>query len=110
MKKAILVGVLFWVWVASISAEEVELEKIVVTPYRSEVLSKIAGATVEEIDVEETQNKGIYSLKEALSESTSIMKASSGLGGDTSIFLRGHNSYHSRLMLDGIKIYDPILT
>ncbi|MCM8800629.1 MAG: TonB-dependent receptor [Candidatus Omnitrophica bacterium] len=111
MKKAILLTVVFfWVWVISVSAREVELEKIVITPYRTEILSKVAGATVEEIDVEETQNKGIYSLKEALAESTSIMKTATGIGGDTSIFLRGHNSYHSRFMLDGIKIYDPILT
>lgn len=109
-----LIGVYLFINLAVLSygyAEDIELERIVVTPYRTEILSGSSGSTVEEIDVEETENKGVNSLKEVLNESSSIVEASSGsLGGDTSVFLRGHNSNHTRFMLDGIKIYDSMST
>jgi vitamin B12 transporter len=96
---------------AKVQGQDVELEKIVVTPYRMEISSEANGSTVEKVYVSELENKGISSLKEALLESSSIVEASSGsLGGDTSVFLRGHNSNHTRFMLDGIKIYDSMST
>ncbi len=91
--------------------EGVSLAPIVVTPYRMETLSEFSGAAVETIDAGQLQDKGVGVLKNALRGSPSIDVASSGsLGGDTSIFLRGHNSNHVRLMLDGVKLYDPMIT
>jgi len=112
MKKGILIVLgIFLNWLPFVFAQEIELEKIVVTPYRTEILSETGSTSVEKINVDEIQAKGISLLKEAISESSAVMSASTGgLGGVTSIFLRGHNSYHTRFMLDGIKIYDPILT
>lgn len=90
---------------------EVSLDKIVITPYRTGVSSGESASSVEKLNASEFQDKGIDSLKESLNESSSISQASSGsLGGDTSIFLRGHNSNHTRFMLDGIKMYDPLIT
>jgi len=111
MKKGILIVLgIFLNWLPFVFAQEIELEKIVVTPYRTEILSETGSTSVEKIDVGEMEEKGKTVLKEAISESSAVMSTSTGsLGGATSIFLRGHNSYHTRFMLDGIKIYDPIL-
>ncbi|MBU0710219.1 MAG: TonB-dependent receptor plug domain-containing protein, partial [Candidatus Omnitrophica bacterium] len=99
------------IFISSALAENVGLDKIVVTPYRMEIHSENSSLSTEEIDVREAEKKGVSLLKNVLAESSSIVSASSGgLGGDTSIFLRGHNSHHTRFMLDGIKIYDPIST
>ncbi|MFH1854776.1 MAG: TonB-dependent receptor [Candidatus Omnitrophota bacterium] len=118
MKKAILlICALGYGLVLSVSGvyaegtKNVDLERIVVTPYRTEITAKSNGLSTEHICVKEMEEKGVTSLKNALVESSSIVGASSGsLGGDTSIFLRGHNSNHTRFMLDGIKIYDPLIT
>ena len=114
MKRHILIAISLLFNPAGLSyvqAQGVDLDKIVVTPYRTEMLSEAKGSSTETIDTKELEDKGVASLKDALKESSSIAGASSGsLGGDTSIFLRGHNSNHTRFMLDGIKIYDPIST
>lgn len=116
MKRFMLISSIFIINLVVVSYglaqdENLELEKIVVTPYRTEVSSEASGSSVEKININELNNKGVNSLKEALEESSSIVEASSGsLGGDTSVFLRGHNSNHTRFMLDGIKIYDPMIT
>ncbi|MFA5411499.1 MAG: TonB-dependent receptor [Candidatus Omnitrophota bacterium] len=92
-------------------AQDIDLEKIVITPYRTEISSEANSSSVEKIDVKELEKEGVAFLKDALVASSSIAAVSSGgLGGDTSVFLRGHNSAHTRFMLDGIKIYDPMLT
>ncbi|MCM8789431.1 MAG: TonB-dependent receptor [Candidatus Omnitrophica bacterium] len=114
MKKKIVASVVLVLLVgANLFANEqgISLEKIVVTPYRIEIPAESSGLSTESVYTQEMARKGISSLKNALIESSSIVEASSGsLGGDTSIFLRGHNSNHTRFMLDGIKIYDPIIT
>jgi len=112
MKKGILIVLgIFLNCLSFALAKEIELEKIVVTPYRTEILSETGSTSVEKIDISEMEVKGKTLLKEAISESSAVIFVSNGgLGGDTSIFLRGHNSYHTRFMLDSIKIYDPMLT
>lgn len=91
--------------------DDVELERIVVTPYRTEVPADTSGLSTEQLYTKEMEEKGVVSLAGALVESSSIAEASAGSqGGSSSVFLRGHNSNHTRFMLDGIKIYDPIIT
>jgi vitamin B12 transporter len=92
-------------------AQEVELQKIVVTPYRTAVIAEPSDSSTEQITVSEEERKGVVFLKDVLNASSSIAEASSGsLGGQTSIFLRGHNANHTRFMIDGIKLYDPMVT
>src|SRR4030042_5133901 len=114
MKKNILMFVTVIFSLLNLSyayCEDVELDRIVITPYRTWVSAKSSGTTVENIDISELEHKSVASLKDALNESSSVAVASSGsLGGNASVFLRGHNSNHTRFMLDGIKIYDPLLT
>lgn len=112
MKKSIFfTGMIIFGFFGFCLAEEIDLEKIVVTPYRTEVTSQSSGSSVEELNPQQLQSKGVDSLKNALAELSSIAEASSGsLGGNTSVFLRGHNASHTRFMLDGIKVYDPMIT
>jgi len=115
LKKCSFVFVCFFVFslplFCAFSSENVELGKVVVTPYRGIMHKGASAASIEVINVDSMDEKGIYSLKGALTESASIVSSSSGsLGGETSIFLRGHNSYHTRFMVDGIKVYGPLIT
>jgi len=92
-------------------AQQIALEEIVVTPYKTEVGYGQIGTNVNVINVAEEYEKGNYSLASSLGNDSSIIEVTAGgLGGDTSTFLRGSASYHTRFLLDGVKLYDPILT
>lgn len=89
-------------------AEEIELEKIVVTPSRIEEPSQATASTIHVLLGKELEEKGVFFIKDALREINGIDLASSGgLGAATSIFLRGANGAQTRVMIDGVKIYDP---
>lgn len=111
MKKAIvttlaIAGTLSCAW-----AQKIELKRIVVTPYRTAVITEPSDSSTEQIQVSEMEEKGVRFLKNVLGLSSSVATASSGgLGGQTSIFLRGHNTNHTRFMIDGIKVYDAMVT
>jgi hypothetical protein len=54
MKKGILIVLgIFLNWLPFVFAQEIELEKIVVTPYRTEILSETGSTSVEKINVDE---------------------------------------------------------
>lgn len=93
------------------NTDSINLEQIVITPYKTSIPQRQIGTSVDVLDINEQYNKGNYSLASALGSNTSVMAVKTGgIGGDTSIFLRGNNSYHTRFLLDGIKLYDPLLT
>ena len=112
MAKVVTVFLLcmFLSWQAP-AQETIELGEIVITPYKTEVSAEEGGSDVDTVYTEEEYKKGNYSLVSSLEDNPSVMVVrSGGLGGDTSIFLRGNASYHTRFLLDGVKVYDPILT
>ncbi|EFK97115.1 TonB-dependent receptor, plug [sediment metagenome] len=91
--------------------EIIDLGKLVITDSR--VVESLAdiGSSGSVITGEELRNKGIKTVKEALKKTAGLDVASSGeLGGPASIFLRGANSGQTLVMIDGIKVYDPIST
>lgn len=91
--------------------EVIELEKIVVTPYKTAVVETLNPSSVDVISVEEANSQGIFTLTEAIKDIPSLSYATTGsLGGETGVFIRGANSAHTQVMLDGIKLYDPIVT
>jgi len=90
-------------------ADTIDLGTIVITPHKRATDS--SHLSVESLDTDELYEKGNYRLADALKTNPSIMTVQSGgLSGATSIFLRGNASYHTRFLLDGVKLYDPILT
>lgn len=90
---------------------EVDLERIVVTPYRSAILAKENPSATNVINVSDEESVGKFSFMDAVKGTQGVDYATTGgLGGDSSIFIRGADSYHTQLMLDGIRIYDPTNT
>jgi vitamin B12 transporter len=88
--------------------EVVRLEEIVVTPYKAAVSSFQSPASVETIFTKEANSKGVFGLKEAIKDLSSLSFKSSGIeGGDTSFFIRGAKSDHTQVLLDGVRLFDP---
>ncbi|MBN2831356.1 MAG: TonB-dependent receptor plug domain-containing protein [Candidatus Omnitrophica bacterium] len=90
---------------------KVDLEKIVVTPYRATISAKENPSATNVINVGEEESVGKLSFVDAVKGSQGIDYAvTGGMEGVSSIYIRGADAYHTQLMLDGIKIYDPINT
>ena len=90
---------------------QVELEKIVVTPYKTNVSLEQSAASVDVVSVSSALSEGKVTVTDALKDLPSVNYATSGgIGGDTSLFIRGANPEHTQVLLDGIKLYDPIVT
>ena len=91
--------------------ETIELEKIVVTPYKTAVSASSNPSSTDVILVEELNDEGVFSLIDAIKDIPSLSYATTGsLGGVTGVNIRGAESSHTQVMLDGIKLYDPIVT
>ena len=93
------------------SDKKVDLGKIVVTPYESEVEEADAGYTTSIFDGAESRQQGITSFRKVLEKDSSICSALSGnYGGTAAVFIRGANSHHTQYIRDDLLIYDPIVT
>ncbi len=89
----------------------ISLEEIVVTPYKIGIGSQQSPASVEEISVEDTNSKGVSGLADSLKNIPSLSYSiTGGLGGTSGISIRGAETYHTQVMYDEIKLYDPIST
>ena len=94
-------------------ADDVDLEKIVVTPTRSEenITGTTSAVTVygsKAIEEGKIQGEGI---KDLIVDSPGMDIVQSGsFGGPVSIFTRGTNSGQTQIMIDGVRVYDPIAT
>jgi vitamin B12 transporter len=96
---------------AQSETERVALERIVVTPYKMDVSASLDPSSTDVILAEEISNQGVLSLTDAIKDIPSLSYATAGgWGGETGVFIRGANSSHTQVLLDGIKLYDPIVT
>ncbi|MCM8770572.1 MAG: TonB-dependent receptor [Candidatus Omnitrophica bacterium] len=94
---------------STVFAQEIELEKIVITPHRFEEFLRAAGGSVTVITSEEAKEKGLNTVKDVLKNVLGLDVVKTGeYGGQTSVFLRGANSGQTRVMIDGVRVYDPI--
>lgn len=87
----------------------VELEKIVITPSRTEESLEEGGSNTEVINSSYFDNKVQNTLTDALDEVTGIDVVGGGKFGSVSegIYIRGALPRHTAYMLEGVKIYDP---
>jgi vitamin B12 transporter len=109
-KFLVVPAVVFGFFVSSY-AEDVDLEKIVVTPYLSSVSEKENPSSTEVIDVKKNESVGKLSFVDAVKGLQGVDYAiAGGLAGVSSVYIRGADAYDTQLMLDGIRIYDPINT
>ncbi|MFH1190529.1 MAG: TonB-dependent receptor [Candidatus Omnitrophota bacterium] len=95
--------------VKSITDSVTELDKIVVTPSRTEESLRSASCSVSVIDRADFERKEISTVKDALKDEPGIdIRQSGAFQGDTSILMRGGGSNQTLIMIDGMKAYDPI--
>lgn len=83
-------------------------EQVVVTATRTDAPSGQIGASTSVITAEELQNRLVLPVSDALRPmvGTAVVR-SGGLGTTTSLFVRGGESDHNKVFLDGIPLNDP---
>jgi vitamin B12 transporter len=80
----------------------------VVSPSQSTQLLSETASSVTVVTQEQLQRYGQSGVAEALRQTAGLdVVRSGGPGGNTSLFLRGANSNHTKVLLDGIPLNDP---
>jgi vitamin B12 transporter len=95
---------------ASIAApgEEIDLQAIVVTATRIPTPALQIASSVTIVTAEEIAARQIRRLADLLKEVPGLnVVQSGGPGGQTSVFMRGTNSNHTKVLIDGIDVSDP---
>ncbi len=98
--------------VASFAAERPEepptLEPVVVTATRTEIPLKEAAASVTIVDAKKIEERRVTTVAEALRQTPGLtVVESGGPGGTTTVFLRGTNSNHALVLIDGVPVNSP---
>lgn len=102
-----LVGVLMQPF-AVFATDLTTLEPVVVTATKLETPLREVASSVTVITRQEIENKQINSVEEVLRSVPGLdVVRQGGLGQQTSIFIRGGNSTHTLVLVDGIEINDP---
>lgn len=110
--KKIMCFVLAWMFAAGIvyaADEKYDIGEIVVTADRFEESSGETGNSVSVIYDEDIQEKGDIVVSDELRSVPGLnVVRNGGLGGYTSVYIRGAESYHTLVMIDGVEMNDPI--
>ena len=94
--------------VASLGANTLTLEPIVISASKTEQSLKDVTANVDVITAEELEEKHITSVIDALKTLSNIPIAQNGgVGSQSSFFLRGFSSENAVVLVDGIRYNDP---
>ncbi len=89
--------------------EEAKTREITVSATRIETPVEKVGSSVTVITSEEIERSGKHSVAEILRTVPSVdVVRSGGLGGNTAVFIRGANSEHTLILIDGVEANDPI--
>lgn len=83
-------------------------QTVVITATRTETSLEQVGSSISVIDKGLLENRQSVVVPDALQFEPGVdIRRGGGLGGQTSIFMRGTNSNHTKILLDGIDISDP---
>ena len=105
---AIFLSSLLFMPSVSAFAEAEDSKKIVVTPNREKTPIEKVGGSITVIDQEQIQKSQLTHVSEILREVPGVdVVRSGGRGGNTSVFLRGANSEHTLVLLDGMELNNP---
>lgn len=90
------------------TSKEPEKVTLVITATRVESEVKDIGSSVSVVTGEELREKQYHFVLDALRAVPGVeIRRSGGLGSETSIFIRGTDSDHALLMVDGVQVHDP---
>ena len=96
---------------AQVSANEVDLEEIVITPGRIEEKLKGTTSQITVFNSKDIQDSNLNNVKDLIKQASGLDIIQQGsFSGPVSIFLRGTNSGQTQIMIDNIRVYDPIAT
>ena len=88
--------------------EQVPLPAVVVTATRLPTPESEVGSSITVITSEDIQQKQERTLPEVLNDVPGLNVVQTGSpGGTTSIFIRGTNANHTKVLIDGIDVSDP---
>lgn len=95
----------------AMAEDTAEVAQIVVTANRIETPVEQVGSSISVITAEEIEQKQEHTLLELLKSVPGIdVIRNGGSGGNTSVFLRGANSEHTLVLIDGVEVNNPIST
>ncbi|MDD5027204.1 MAG: TonB-dependent receptor [Candidatus Omnitrophica bacterium] len=107
-RRLIIAGLLLCALPGIAKAEDVDLDKIVVTPSRIEESSADVGRTVDVITSRDMERSGAQNLADALTELTSVEISNyGGPGTDKNIRMRGSTASQVLVLMDGRPINNP---
>lgn len=101
---------MFIILPVSISAQEAgkEMEEVVVTATRIATPTEEVGSSITVVTAEEIEAKGYTTVQEALKGTPGLdVSAVGGPGQASSVFLRGAESHHTLVLMDGVEMNDP---
>ncbi len=97
--------------VASLGADTLTLNPIIVSASKTEQSLKETTANIDVITAQELEEKHITSVIDALKTLSNIpIGQSGGIGQQSSFFLRGFSSENAVVLVDGIRYNDPTTT
>ncbi len=88
----------------------VQLAPVTLTGTRLPITPSGMAQTITVIDDKEIQRTNPASVEEALSRVPGVFVDRAGPGGFSSLYLRGAESSHALIMIDGVKVNDPTTT
>ena len=89
-------------------AQTIDVSPVVVTATLIPTPIDQVGSSISLITAQDIQDHQWRSVPDALQEVPGInVVQSGGAGGQTSIFIRGANSNHTKVLIDGIEVNDP---
>ncbi|WP_057465324.1 TonB-dependent receptor [Pseudovibrio sp. POLY-S9] len=90
------------------SANETELDEIIVIANRTETEAGKVGSTTHVVTEEDLKNDGAMFVSEYLTKLPGISFSQNGGAGKTSALrIRGMSGYYTKILLDGVDIADP---
>lgn len=88
-----------------------KMEEVVVSASRIEMPAARVGSSVTVITSAQIEDKGVHSIAEVLRFSPGVAVSNSGgVGKQTSLRVRGEESYRTLVLVDGVDISDPTAT
>jgi vitamin B12 transporter len=113
-KKTLAIGCLFSIQhsYSQDTLKNKQLEEVVITSSRSEQNINDIGRSLSIISMEDIQNSVYTNVSELLSKKEGIYVVGTGQtpGSLQSLFLRGANSEHTMILIDGVRINNPSST
>ena len=85
-----------------------DLGQIIVAPTKTEEKLGSSSSSVTSININAAARMGELKVEEGLRDVPAVDVVETGFNGQTSVFLRGAASYQTLVMLDGVKLYDPM--